>query len=123
MILCGREAIFIVGLCGRWRFRVMSVLSCLPSKQTNPNTENIVSNKGQLLQDPFLNTLRREHVPVSIYLVNGIKLQGQIESFDQYVVLLRNTVTQMVYKHAISTIVPGRTVNFSVTEGDESAAA
>jgi RNA chaperone Hfq len=79
---------------------------------TLPNTENIVSNKGQLLQDPFLNTLRREHVPVSIYLVNGIKLQGQIESFDQYVVLLRNTVTQMVYKHAISTIVPGRAVNF-----------
>jgi host factor-I protein len=74
------------------------------------NTENIVSNKGQLLQDPFLNVLRREHIPVSIYLVNGIKLQGQVESFDQYVVLLRNTVTQMVYKHAISTIVPGRAV-------------
>ena len=63
-----------------------------------------------------LNALRREHVPVSIYLVNGIKLQGQIESFDQYVVLLRNTVTQMVYKHAISTIVPGRAVNFSTAE-------
>jgi len=77
------------------------------------NTEDIVSNKGQLLQDPFLNTLRREHIPVSIYLVNGIKLQGQIESFDQYVVLLRNNVTQMVYKHAISTIVPGRPVNFA----------
>ncbi|CAM5473159.1 RNA-binding protein Hfq [Thauera mechernichensis] len=55
-----------------------------------------MSNKGQLLQDPFLNTLRREHIPVSIYLVNGIKLQGQVESFDQYVVLLKNTVTQMV---------------------------
>ena len=65
-----------------------------------------MSNKGQMLQDPFLNTLRKEHVPVSIYLVNGIKLQGQIESFDQYVVLLKNTVTQMVYKHAISTVVP-----------------
>ena len=77
------------------------------------NTENIVSNKGQLLQDPFLNALRREHIPVSIYLVNGIKLQGQVESFDQYVVLLRNTVTQMVYKHAISTIVPGRAVNLA----------
>ena len=64
-----------------------------------------MSAKGQLLQDPFLNALRKEHVPVSIYLVNGIKLQGQIESFDQYVVLLKNTVTQMVYKHAISTIV------------------
>ena len=81
-----------------------------------------MSNKGQLLQDPFLNTLRREHVPVSIYLVNGIKLQGQIESFDQYVVLLRNTVTQMVYKHAISTIVPGRAVNFSAAESDEAGA-
>ncbi len=87
------------------------------------NTEHIVSNnKGQLLQDPFLNQLRREHVPVSIYLVNGIKLQGQIESFDQYVVLLRNTVTQMVYKHAISTIVPGRPVQFTAVGSDEPAA-
>lgn len=80
-----------------------------------------MSNKGQLLQDPFLNTLRREHIPVSIYLVNGIKLQGQIESFDQYVVLLRNNVTQMVYKHAISTIVPGRPVQFSAVGADESS--
>ena len=78
-------------------------------------------NKGLLLQDPFLNILRREHVPVSIYLVNGIKLQGQIESFDQYVVLLRNTVTQMVYKHAISTIVPGRAVNFNAADGTGSS--
>lgn len=71
-----------------------------------------MSNKGQLLQDPFLNVLRKEHVPVSIYLVNGIKLQGHVESFDQYVVLLRNQqVTQMVYKHAISTVVPARAVN------------
>ena len=54
--------------------------------------------KGQSLQDPFLNALRRERVPVSVYLVNGIKLQGTIESFDQFVVLLRNTVSQMVYK-------------------------
>jgi host factor-I protein len=76
-----------------------------------------MSNKGQLLQDPFLNALRKEHVPVSIYLVNGIKLQGQIESFDQYVVLLRNTVTQMVDKHAISTVVPARPVN-QATESD-----
>jgi host factor-I protein len=87
------------------------------------NTENIVTNKGQLLQDPFLNALRREHVPVSIYLVNGIKLQGQIESFDQYVVLLRNTVTQMVYKHAISTIVPGRAVNLTAVTDETGAAA
>jgi len=80
-----------------------------------------VSNKGQLLQDPFLNLLRKEHVPVSIYLVNGIKLQGHIESFDQYVVLLRNTVTQMVYKHAISTVVPGRAVNFHAQESPDQA--
>ena len=69
-----------------------------------------MTNKGQLLQDPFLNTLRRERVPVSIYLVNGIKLQGQVDSFDQYVVLLKNSVTQMVYKHTISTVVPSRPV-------------
>ena len=66
--------------------------------------------KGQSLQDPYLNALRRERIPVSIYLVNGIKLQGQIESFDQFVILLKNTVNQMVYKHAISTVVPARTV-------------
>ncbi len=78
-----------------------------------------MSNKGQLLQDPFLNALRREHVPVSIYLVNGIKLQGQVESFDQYVVLLRNTVTQMVYKHAISTVVPVRPIRLPSAAGDE----
>jgi host factor-I protein len=76
-------------------------------------------NKGQALQDPFLNLLRKEHVPVSVYLVNGIKLQGHVESFDQYVFLLRNTVTQMVYKHAISTIVPARAVNFTA-EGESS---
>lgn len=67
-------------------------------------------SKGQNLQDPFLNALRKERVPVSIFLVNGIKLQGQIDSFDQYVVLLKNNVSQMVYKHAISTVVPSRAV-------------
>ena len=76
-----------------------------------------MSSKGQLLQDPFLNTLRKEHVPVSIYLVNGIKLQGQIESFDQYVVLLKNSVTQMVYKHAISTVVPSRPISLEPDRG------
>jgi host factor-I protein len=98
-----------------------SGLSLCDNVRAFPNTEHIVSNKGQLLQDPFLNLLRKEHVPVSIYLVNGIKLQGHIESFDQYVVLLRNTVTQMVYKHAISTVVPSRAVNFHPAEPTESA--
>jgi len=77
-------------------------------------------SKGHLLQDPYLNTLRKERIPVSIYLVNGIKLQGQIESFDQFVILLKNTVSQMVYKHAISTVVPGRPVRLVLAnEGGE----
>jgi len=75
-------------------------------------------SKDQSLQEPFLNALRRERVPVAIYLVNGIKLQGQVESFDQFVVLLKNSVSQMIYKHAISTVVPAR--NVSVYEEDES---
>lgn len=70
----------------------------------------MAQQKGTALQDPFLNILRKERIPVAIYLVNGIKLQGQIESFDQFVVLLRNSVNQMIYKHAISTIVPSRPV-------------
>ncbi|MBT4838629.1 MAG: RNA chaperone Hfq [Methylococcales bacterium] len=75
-------------------------------------------SKGQSIQDPFLNTLRKERIPVSIFLVNGIKLQGQVESFDQFVVLLKNAVTQMVYKHAISTIVPSRNVKMSLNNDD-----
>ena len=84
-------------------------------------------SKGQSLQDPFLNTLRKDRIPVSIYLVNGIKLQGVVESFDQFVVLLENTVNQMIYKHAISTIVPSRSVRIASgdrpEEGGASAAA
>lgn len=75
-------------------------------------------SKGQSLQDPFLNALRKDRIPVSIYLVSGIKLQGQIESFDQFVILLRNTVNQMIYKSAISTVVPSRNVKLS-TEDEE----
>ncbi len=67
-------------------------------------------SKGQSLQDPFLNALRKDRIPVSIYLVSGIKLQGQIDSFDQFVILLRSTVSQMIYKSAISTVVPSRNV-------------
>ena len=66
--------------------------------------------KLQSLQDPFLNTLRREKVQVSVFLVNGIKLQGQVESFDQYVILLKSGVVQLVYKHAVSTIVPSKSI-------------
>jgi len=77
-------------------------------------------SKGQSLQDPYLNVLRKERIPVSIFLVNGIKLQGQIESFDQFVILLKNTVSQMVYKHAISTVVPSRPVK--LPQADEKQA-
>lgn len=78
-------------------------------------------SKGQSLQDPYLNVLRKERVPVSIFLVNGIKLQGQIESFDQFVILLKNTVSQMVYKHAISTVVPSRTIRVPSDQPEDEA--
>ena len=68
---------------------------------TKPKEQQTLS-----LQDTFLDTLRKEQTPVSMFLVNGIKLVGQILSFDQYVILLKNSVTEVVYKHAISTVVP-----------------
>tara|TARA_B000000437_G_C11451021_1_gene226338 strand:+ start:305 stop:541 length:237 start_codon:yes stop_codon:yes gene_type:complete len=74
-----------------------------------------MANKAQFLQDPFLNELRKEQVPVSVYLINGIKLQGTIDSFDQFVIVLKSSVNQMVYKHAISTVVPSRNVEISVS--------
>ena len=80
-------------------------------------------SKGHTLQDPYLNLLRKERVPVSIYLVNGIKLQGQIESFDQFVILLKNTVSQMVYKHAVSTVVPSRPVRLPGPDEEQDSAA
>ena len=75
--------------------------------------------KGLGLQDPFLNTLRKEKVPVSVFLVNGIKLQAQIDAFDQYVVVLKNSVSQMVYKHAISTVVPARNIKIPSVNDQE----
>jgi host factor-I protein len=73
-------------------------------------------SKNHLLQDPFLNELRKEKIPVSVFLVNGIKLHGVVDSFDQYVVMLKNSITQMVYKHAISTVVPSRLVTIPKDE-------
>ena len=72
-----------------------------------------MKNKINNLQEPYLNQLRKEKVPVSVYLVSGIKLQGEIESFDQFSILLKSSVSQMVYKHAISTIQPARNISFS----------
>ena len=67
-------------------------------------------DKAQKIQEPFLNALRKERIPVSIFMKNGIKLQGTIVCFDQYIVMLKNVTTQLVYKHAISTVVPSRNV-------------
>ncbi len=64
----------------------------------------------QATQAPFLNAMRKERIPLSIFLVNGIKLQGTIVSFDQFTVMLKNVTTQIVYKHAIATVVPSRNV-------------
>ncbi|MEO5377896.1 MAG: RNA chaperone Hfq [Magnetococcus sp. DMHC-6] len=66
---------------------------------------------GKNMQDPFLNTLRKERIPVTIFLVNGIKLEGTIVSYDNYCVLLKKNVTQLVFKHAISTVMPLRAVD------------
>jgi len=70
-------------------------------------------DKKQKVQDPFLNALRKERIPVSIFMKNGIKLQGTIESFDQFIVMLKNVTTQVVFKHAISTVVPSRNVRIA----------
>lgn len=78
--------------------------------------------KANNIQDPFLNALRKERIPVSIFMVNGIKLQGSIESFDQFVLTLKNVTTQVVYKHAISTVVPSRPVRIAIDNGDKNDA-
>ena len=72
------------------------------------------------LQDPFLNALRRQRVPVSIYLTNGIKLQGHVAAFDSYVILLKNNTKQMVFKHSIATVVPSRNVIWHDMDSEES---
>lgn len=77
------------------------------------------SNKGQMLQDLFLSVVQRNQIPVSMFLVNGIRLQGQVEFFDQYVVILKSATTQMVYKHVISTIVPAHPVKVAQEINDK----
>ena len=81
------------------------------------------AEKKQNLQDTFLNSVRKSKTPLTIFLVNGVKLQGVVSWFDNFCVLLRRDgQSQLVYKHAISTIVPGRAVNFSANENDDAAA-
>ena len=76
-----------------------------------------MSDKSHNLQDVFLNTVRKNKTPVTIFLVNGVKLQGVITWFDNFCVLLRRDGhSQLVYKHAISTVMPGGPVQ--LFEGD-----
>ena len=70
------------------------------------------------LQDSFLNQIIKDNIPVSVYLLNGIKLQGQVKSFDQYVIVLSGNTPQLIYKHSISTIVPSQTINLEVSDSN-----
>ncbi len=66
--------------------------------------------KDQKIQDLYLNQLRKEKIPVTIFLVNGTRLKGTIKGFDNFVVLLKQNSQQLIYKHAISTISPEKDV-------------
>ena len=69
------------------------------------------------IQDNFLNAARRERSGVTIYLISGVKLTGRIKSFDKYSLILEaGSQEQLIFKHAISTVVPGRAVNFHANE-------
>lgn len=70
------------------------------------------------LQDIFLNKLSEDKISVSIYLLNGIKLQGIIDSFDQYIIVLSGSTPQLIYKHAISTIVPTQKIQITTKNQD-----
>lgn len=71
-------------------------------------------SKGQSLQDGFLNQLRKEKIPVVVYLTNGVRLKGVIKGFDNFVILLKESSEQLIYKHAISTIVPEKPVDLRI---------
>jgi host factor-I protein len=78
----------------------------------------MAQEKQQNLQDTFLNHLRKTKMPVTVFLVNGVKLQGIITWFDNFSMLLRRDgVSQLVYKHAISTIMPGGPISLFDDEG------
>lgn len=79
-------------------------------------------NKGQVnLQDLFLNQVRKENIPVTIYLIGGVQLKGLVRGFDAFTVLLDSAgkPTQLVYKHAIASVVPSRQVSTAVQEADK----
>ena len=77
-----------------------------------------MSNTGKSLniQDTYLNQLRKEKIPVVIYLTNGVRLKGLIKGFDNFVILLKENTFSLVYKHAISTIVPEKEIQIQLEE-------
>ena len=78
------------------------------------------NEKKQNLQDTFLNSVRKSRTPLTIFLVNGVKLQGMVSWFDNFCVLLRRDgQSQLVYKHAISTIMPSHPVQLYEPSADE----
>jgi host factor-I protein len=78
------------------------------------------SDRGQNLQDTFLNNVRKNKVPLTVFLINGVKLQGIVTWFDNFCVLLRRDGhSQLVYKHAISTIMPSQPIQLSDNEEKE----
>lgn len=75
---------------------------------------------AQNIQDTFLNTVRKDKSPITIYLVSGVKLTGKIRSFDKYSVLLENNAQeQLIFKHAISTVVSGRPMGYGDARSSE----
>ncbi|NLY43968.1 MAG: RNA chaperone Hfq [Clostridiaceae bacterium] len=78
-------------------------------------------NKGTInLQDVFLNQVRKEHIPVIVYLTNGFQLRGMVKGFDNFTVVLDSDgKQQLVYKHAISTVIPSRQINLMINNTNE----
>ena len=74
------------------------------------------TSKSQSLQDNYLNQLRKDKLPVLIYLINGVRLKGVVKAFDNFVILLKDANQQLVYKHAVSTIVPERDLDIRFDE-------
>ncbi len=78
-------------------------------------------SKGQSLQDNFLNQLRKEKIPVVVYLTNGVRLKGVVKGFDSFVILLKEANEQLIYKHAVSTIVPEKPVDLRIENSESSS--
>jgi host factor-I protein len=77
---------------------------------------NTAGTRSQNIQDYYLNQLRKEKTPVVVYLTNGVRLKGVIEGFDNFVILIRENAQLLIYKHAVSTIMPERDIDIRLEE-------